>query len=149
MTAGAEPYGSVKGAALAVKGERIAWIGAAGAARDRAAAGGVPVHEVGGLWMTPGLIDCHTHLIYGGNRVAEFEQRLCGASYEDIARAGGGIQSTVRATRAATYESLRASAAARARRVVVGGRAPPGVKTGSGRGIARGRGPLRIGRDMC
>jgi imidazolonepropionase len=51
--------------------------------------------------MTPGLIDCHTHLVYGGNRVEEFEQRLCGVSYEDIARAGGGIQSTVQATRAA------------------------------------------------
>src|SRR4029077_18506986 len=78
MAAGAEPYGGIRDAALAVKGDRIAWIGTAGAARDRAAARGVPVQEVSGLWMTPGLIDCHTHLIFGGNRVAEFEQRLCG-----------------------------------------------------------------------
>ena len=66
--------------------------------------------RVRGQWITPGLIDCHTHLVYGGDRVAEFEQRLCGASYEDIARAGGGIQSTVRDTRAATQEALYASA---------------------------------------
>src|SRR5882672_4144211 len=118
MTAGAEPYGSIKGAALAVKGDRIAWIGEAGAARDRAAARGVSVQEVGGLWMTPGPIDCHTHLIFGGNRVAEFEQRLGGVSYEEIGRAGGGIQSTVRATREATHASLRASAAVRARRLM-------------------------------
>ena len=56
--------------------------------------------------MTPGLIDCHTHLVYGGNRVEEFEKRLCGVSYEEIARAGGGIQSTVTATRAARPPSL-------------------------------------------
>jgi imidazolonepropionase len=149
MAAGAEPYGSIKGAALAVKGERIAWIGAAGAARDRAAARGVPVQEVGGLWMTPGLIDCHTHLIYGGNRVAEFEQRLCGASYEDIARAGGGIQSTVRATRAATHESLRAAAAARARRLMSEGVTTIEVKSGYGLELATERRLLEVARDLA
>src|SRR4029077_3924086 len=100
--AGAEPYGALHDAALAVKGERIAWIGAADQARNLARAHGVPVHEVHGQWITPGLIDCHTHLVYGGNRVAEYEQRLCGASYEEIARAGGGIQATLRDTRAAS-----------------------------------------------
>ena len=71
--------------------------------------------------MTPGLIDCHTHLVYGGNRVEEFEKRLCGVSYEEIARAGGGIQSTVDATRAATLDALVASAAVRAKRLDVRG----------------------------
>src|SRR3984957_7176156 len=106
MVASPEPYGNIGTAGLAAKGERIAWIGSAAEARAAAAAQGIPVHDVEGLWITPGLIDCHTHLVYGGNRVAEFEQRLCGASYEEIARAGGGIQSTMRDTRAATEQTL-------------------------------------------
>jgi imidazolonepropionase len=149
MAAGAEPYGRIKDAALAVKGGRIAWIGAAGAARDRAAARGVPVQEVGGLWMTPGLIDCHTHLIFGGNRVAEFEQRLCGVSYEEIARTGGGIQSTVRATREATHESLRASTAARARRLMSEGVTTIEVKSGYGLELATERRLLEVARDLA
>jgi len=149
MTAGGEPYGSVKGAALAVKGDRIAWIGAAGAARERAAARRVPVQEVGGFWMTPGLIDCHTHLIFGGNRVAEFEQRLCGVSYEEIARAGGGIQSTVRATREATPESLRASAAVRARRLMSEGVTTIEVKSGYGLELATEKRLLEVARDLA
>jgi imidazolonepropionase len=149
MTAGAEPYGSIKGAALAVKGERIAWIGEAGAARGRAAARGVPVQEVGGLWMTPGLIDCHTHLIFGGNRVAEFEQRLCGVSYEEIARAGGGIQSTVRATREATHESLRASAAVRARRLMSEGVTTIEIKSGYGLELATEKRLLEVARALA
>jgi imidazolonepropionase len=107
------------------------------------------VQEVDGLWMTPGLIDCHTHLIYGGNRVAEFEQRLCGASYEDIARAGGGIQSTVRATRAATHESLRAAAAARARRLMSEGVTTIEVKSGYGLELATERRLLEVARDLA
>ena len=86
---------------VAVHGERIAWIGPTRAALPRAKARGARVHDATGLWITPGLIDCHTHLVYGGDRVAEYEMRLKGASYEQIARAGGGIQSTVAATRAA------------------------------------------------
>ena len=110
MVAGRIPYGKLERAALAVSGERIAWIGDAEEARDRARTSRVPIEEAEGLWMTPGLIDCHTHLVYGGNRVAEFEQRLCGVPYEEIARGGGGIQSTVNATRRADFESLAATA---------------------------------------
>src|SRR5664279_2016144 len=80
MVAGAEPYGNMKDAALAVKGERIAWIGPAAEGARKAAELAIPARDVRGLWMTPGLIDCHTHLVYGGNRVEEFEKRLCGAS---------------------------------------------------------------------
>src|SRR5277367_4194931 len=104
--AGAAPYGSADDAALAIKGERIAWIGPAAEGQRRAHTRGVPVRDAAGLWITPGLIDCHTHLVYGGNRVEEFEQRLKGASYEEIARAGGGIQATVRATCSASRDSL-------------------------------------------
>src|SRR5258708_39423382 len=109
----AGPYGSIHDAALAVKGERIAWLGTAAEGRLRAQAQGASINEVRGQWITPGLIDCHTRLVYGGNRVAEFEQRLCGAPYEEIARAGGGIQSTMQGTRAATTESLSESALTR------------------------------------
>src|SRR3979490_1433069 len=93
--AGTAPYGSIADAALATKGGRIAWVGAAAEGRRLAQAQGISVRDAKGIWITPGLIDCHTHLVYGGNRVAEFEQRLCGVSYEDIARAGAGHQTTV------------------------------------------------------
>ncbi len=76
MAAGAQPYGIVENAAIAVRGDRIAWIGAADTAARAAAQHRIPSHELRGVWITPGLIDCHTHLVYGGNRVAEFERRL-------------------------------------------------------------------------
>ena len=107
MAAGGEPYGSIEDAALAVQGRThcVDRHGRRGTAPGRGARHSA-FEDGQGLWITPGLIDCHTHLVYGGNRVAEFEQRLCGVSYEEIARAGGGIQSTVRATRAATHAEL-------------------------------------------
>jgi imidazolonepropionase len=71
------------------------------------------VHDGGGSWLTPGLIDCHTHIVHAGNRSDEFEARLNGATYEDIARAGGGIMSTVRATRAASEDELLRQSAPR------------------------------------
>src|SRR5579863_3845121 len=117
MRAGAGAYGAMRDAALAVKGDRIAWIGSAVEGRRRASLQQVPSLDAAGLWITPGLVDCHTHLIYGGNRAAEFEQRLLGASYEQIARAGGGIQATVDATRAASNDALLAQSLVRARRL--------------------------------
>ena len=99
MAAGGAPYGAIENGALAIKGGRIAWVGAASALPHRDA--GEVVDGRGG-WLTPGLIDCHTHLVFGGDRAHEFELRLGGASYEEIARAGGGIRSTVAATRAAS-----------------------------------------------
>ena len=73
--------------------------------------------ECGGAWLTPGLIDCHTHLVYAGNRAHEFERRLHGATYADIAREGGGIAATVRATRAASEAELRRRAGRASRRL--------------------------------
>ena len=148
MVAGAGPYGNVKNAALAVKGERIAWIGPAAEGARKAAALGIAAHDAQGLWITPGLIDCHTHLVYGGNRVEEFEQRLCGVSYEDIARAGGGIQSTVRATRAATHEELRASAAVRLERLMAEGVTTIEVKSGYGLELDAERRLLEVARGL-
>ncbi len=148
MTLGGEPYGSQRDTAVAVKGERIAWVGPASAAAERAAAEHIPVHDVTGRWLTPGLIDCHTHLIYGGNRVAEYEQRLGGATYEDIARSGGGIQATVRATRAATADGLRASAMARARRLMGEGVTTLEIKSGYGLDLPTERRLLEVARTL-
>jgi imidazolonepropionase len=148
MVAGGEPYGNIKNAALAVKGERIAWIGSAGEGETRAAALGLPVQDARGLWMTPGLIDCHTHLVYGGNRVDEFEKRLCGVSYEEISRAGGGIRATVQATRSATHEELYASAALRAKQLMAEGVTTIEVKSGYGLELSVERRQLEVARDL-
>lgn len=149
MTPGGEPYGALQASALAVKGERIVWLGPAASARQRAAAQGIVVHAADGLWITPGLIDCHTHLVYGGNRVAEFEQRLCGTSYEDIARAGGGIQSTVNSTRAATPDELLDAALSRARRLMQEGVTTIEIKSGYGLDLATEKRMLQVARKLA
>lgn len=97
------PFGAIENAAVGVVDGRIVAVG-----RRSEVAGyrARRVEPLGGAWVTPGLIDCHTHLVFGGNRADEFEQRLEGASYEEIARAGGGIASTVRATREAGEDEL-------------------------------------------
>ncbi len=105
--AGAEPLGVVEDAIIACRDGRIAYAGPASAAPALEAAQRI---DCEGRLVTPGLVDCHTHLIYAGNRAHEFELRLEGASYEAIARSGGGILSTMRATRAASVEELVASA---------------------------------------
>ena len=122
------PWGWIDDGALLVQGAHIAWVGAdRDSPRDAAT-----VHDLGGALVTPGLIDAHTHLAYGGDRAAEFELRLQGASYEAIARAGGGIHSTVAATRAANDETLFAGAAARARALMAEGVTTIEVKSGYG-----------------
>jgi imidazolonepropionase len=102
-------YGIVENGALAIKDGRIAWAGKADALPGAPQALAAEVHDAKGAWMTPGLIDCHTHLVYAGNRAQEFEERMKGKSYADIAKAGGGILSTVRATRAASEAELFAA----------------------------------------
>lgn len=105
MTDNGQPYGTISGGALAVKDGIIAWCGpkAELPACDLLS---TPLYDGQGQWLLPGFIDCHTHLVYAGSRANEFEMRLNGASYQDIAAAGGGIKSTVAATRAASHEEL-------------------------------------------
>ena len=93
-------YGIVEDAALGWRDGRIAWLGPRAALPGAPAALAREVVEAGNDWITPALVDCHTHLVFGGNRAVEAERRLQGATYEEIAREGGGIVSTVRATRA-------------------------------------------------
>ena len=128
---GDDPYGAIEDGAIAVAGGEIAWIGTA-ADLDRTQARGVPAHDAGGAWITPGLIDCHTHIVYGGNRAAEFEQRLNGATYAEVAQAGGGIVSTVRATRRASVDELVESALPRLSAILSEGVTTVEIKSGYG-----------------
>ena len=131
--AGATPWGWVDDGALLLRDGQLLWVGA-----DADLMQAVPrdastdEHDMHGALVTPGLIDCHTHLVYGGERAAEFELRLQGASYEDIARAGGGIRSTVAATRAANSEALFTGAAKRARCFMNEGVTTLEIKSGYG-----------------
>jgi imidazolonepropionase len=127
---GTAPWGWVERGALLTRGEFIAWVGEESTLPAHLAP--EQEHDLGGALVTPGLVDAHTHLVYGGDRAAEFEQRLLGASYEDIARAGGGIRATVAATRAASDEQLFASAAARATALMAEGVTTLEVKSGYG-----------------
>ena len=148
MQPGAAPYGAIPDAAIAVRGESIAWIGPASEARAHPLAQGARIHDATGLWITPGLIDCHTHLVYGGDRVAEYEMRLNGAAYEDIARAGGGIRATVGATRAASADELFAAARRRAVRLLAEGVTTLEIKSGYGLELATERRMLEVARRL-
>jgi imidazolonepropionase len=129
MRPGQDPYGVVEKAALAVSDGRIAWLGKS---RDMPQSEARETCSLAGCWLTPALIDCHTHLVFAGNRAAEFEQRLEGASYEEIARAGGGIMSTVDATRAAGTEQLAAESRLRLEALRREGVATIEIKSGYG-----------------
>ncbi|MDQ7078557.1 MAG: imidazolonepropionase [Robiginitomaculum sp.] len=130
MAGGKTPYGLVEQAALAMDGDCIAWVGPA-AALPAAYDGWTRETLPGGL-LTPALIDCHTHIVYGGNRASEWERRLLGASYEEISRAGGGIRATVAATRAASEDELVASARRRLDDLIAEGLGTIEIKSGYG-----------------
>ncbi len=144
----AAPYGAVEDGALAVDGGGIAWVG------PRADLPGAPdslarrVHDLDRRWLTPGLIDCHTHLVYGGDRAAEFEARLEGASYEDIAKAGGGILSTVAATRAASEDELFQAARPRLVALIAEGVTTVEIKSGYGLDLDNELKQLRVARAL-
>ena len=129
MRSGAGAYGAIEHAALAIAAGRIAWVGPMS---ELPANGAAETRNIHGRWLSPALIDCHTHLLFAGDRAGEFEQRLNGASYEEIARAGGGIRSTVRATRRADKSLLIDSARPRIDALVQEGVATIEVKSGYG-----------------
>jgi imidazolonepropionase len=148
MTAGGAAYGAIEDGAIAAAGGRIAWVG------PRRDLPGSPeklahhIRDLGGSWLTPGLIDCHTHLVYAGDRAREFELRLQGASYEEIARAGGGIRSTVALTRAASEDDLVASAQGRVDAFRREGVTTIEVKSGYGLDVANEAKMLRAARRL-
>ncbi|MGH6854966.1 MAG: imidazolonepropionase [Aestuariivirga sp.] len=139
MTGG---YALIQDAALHVEGGRIVWCG------PRAQAPKLPATDCGGRLVTPGLIDCHTHLVYGGNRANEFEMRLNGAAYADIAKAGGGIASTVMATRAASEADLLASGLKRLDTLLAEGITTIEIKSGYGLDIETELRMLRVARQL-
>jgi imidazolonepropionase len=140
------PYGAIRDAALAIRAGRIAWVGE----RQAMPADLAAREELDGRggWLTPGLVDCHTHLVYAGNRADEFEQRLGGASYEEIARAGGGIMATVRATRAASEDELVAASMPRLKRLLDEGVTTVEIKSGYGLDTANELKLLRAARRL-
>jgi len=138
--------GLVERGALAWRDGRIAWIGAQDALpADAQAAQTLSAHDA---LVTPGLVDCHTHLVFGGDRAREFEQRLHGASYEEIARAGGGIASSVRATREASEDDLLAQSLPRARSLLADGVTTLEIKSGYGLDVAGELKMLRVARRI-
>ncbi len=138
----------VSGADTAIVVEQgvVRWVGEPAALPGSCA--GLPVHAGGDALVTPGLVDCHTHLVYGGQRANEFALRLAGASYEDVARAGGGIVATVRATREASEEALFDTSSARLASLLAEGVCAVEIKSGYGLALAHERKQLRVARRL-
>jgi len=132
MAEGGGPYGAVEDGALALRDGTIAWLGPAAALPADGRGPETIIHDAGGRWITPGLIDCHTHIVHAGDRAGEFALRLDGASYEEISRAGGGIRATVTATRAASEEALYAAALPLLRALMAEGVTTIEIKSGYG-----------------
>ncbi|PIL46278.1 imidazolonepropionase [Massilia eurypsychrophila] len=141
----ADGYGEQRDGAVRVHDGRIAWVGP----RADAPVDGARLVDGGGCWLTPGLIDCHTHIVHAGNRSDEFEARLNGASYEDIARAGGGIMSTVRATRAATEDELLRQSVPRVASLLAEGVTTIEIKSGYGLDLESEARMLRVARRVA
>lgn len=149
MQAGASnPYGLIEDAALIASEGVLQWVGPRSAMPADLLARCTQTHDAKGALITPGLIDCHTHLVYGGNRAGEFEQRLNGASYEDIAKAGGGIAATVAATRAASQVELFEQSAPRLRALLAEGVTTIEIKSGYGLMLEHERKSLRVARAL-
>ena len=146
MTTGRSEYGLIENAAIAVTGKRISWLGSMDDLPVDARLNTPEVVDVKGQCITPGLIDCHTHLIFGGNRAREFELRLKGATYEELQRAGGGILSTVNATRTASEEKLLSAAQMRAEAFKREGVTTIEIKSGYGLDVETELKMLRVAR---
>ncbi len=144
---GSAAYGLVEDAAIAIKDDRVEWIGAS--ADLPTIYSDFPSHDLGGRLVTPALIDCHTHVVSGGNRARELEMRLQGAAYEEIARSGGGIVSTVMATRAASEDELLADALPRVDALIAEGVCVIEVKSGYGLDVDTELRMLRAARRIA
>ena len=143
-----QPWGWLAQGSLLTEGEQLLWVGADAALPAELRAGITQEHDLAGAVVTPGLIDCHTHLVYGGQRAREFELRLAGASYEEIARAGGGIRSTVAATRAAGEDELLRLAQRRLDSLLAEGVTTLEVKSGYGLDLDSEARSLRVARRL-
>ncbi len=149
MVAGAAtPYGLIDDGAMVSEAGRLRWVGPRMELPQVLAEGCSQRHNLGGALVTPGLIDCHTHLVHGGERSAEFELRLNGASYEQIAQAGGGIVSTVKATREASANELEAQSMVRLRRLLDEGVTTLEIKSGYGLALEHERKTLQVARSL-
>lgn len=146
MLEGGNAYGVIENAAVGIAGGSIAWIGKQS---HLPAVEAAATRSMAGLWLTPALIDCHTHLVFAGNRAAEFEQRLKGVSYEEIARSGGGIMSTVNATRAAGDAELISQTAARLDILKGEGCATVEIKSGYGLDVGTELRLLDVARNLA
>jgi imidazolonepropionase len=138
-------FGAIEDGAIGIQDGRIVQVGRR---IDLAGYRARRVEPLGGAWVTPGLIDCHTHLVFGGNRASEFEQRLNGAGYEEIARAGGGIAATVKATRLASVEQLVEQARPRLRALMKGGATTVEIKSGYGLDVPSEMKMLEVARAL-
>jgi imidazolonepropionase len=148
MAGDQSPYGLLADAALAIKEGVIAWVGPMQSLLGEPERLAKTVYDLKGQCVTPGLIDCHTHLVYAGNRYYEFELRLQGATYETIARAGGGISSTVTATRMASFDDLLEQSLKRARHLVAEGVTTIEVKSGYGLNLESELKILRVAKRI-
>ncbi|WP_341668388.1 imidazolonepropionase [Alcaligenes sp. SDU_A2] len=143
----ADPANTIDDACLVEQDGRIAWLGPRAQLPERWSRP-AQTHELDGRWVTPGLIDCHTHLVYGGDRAHEFAQRLAGVSYEDIARQGGGIVSSVKATRALDDDALLAQSLRRLDALLDEGVTAIEIKSGYGLDTDSERKMLRVARRL-
>ena len=145
MRADEPDYGVIEDAAIGIADGEIAWLGAAS---DKPGHNATETRSLGNRWITPALIDCHTHLVFGGDRAEEYEMRLAGVSYEEIACQGGGILSTVRATREAEIDSLYDSALRRIHQLASTGVATVEIKSGYGLNVSSELKMLAIARNL-
>jgi imidazolonepropionase len=141
-------YGLIEDAALVVDGAMLRWVGPRSELPAELKAACSQTNDAHGALITPGLIDCHTHLVYGGDRAQEFEARLSGASYEEIARNGGGIASTVQATRGASAQELKAQSGRRLKQWMAEGVTTLELKSGYGLTLEHERKMLQVAREL-
>jgi len=148
MVANGDPYGVVRDGAIVIDSGRISWVGPEAELPPAVARTPAASWNARGRWVTPGLVDCHTHLVFGGNRASEFEARLGGLTYEEIARAGGGILSTVSATRAASDDDLLETGRARLSAMCSHGVTTAEIKSGYGLELSTELRMLRVAREL-